>query len=127
MEIMVKRCTTIPTKSTQQFSTTEDNQRTFDVKVFEGEHPMAKDNRFLGSFQLSDIPPAPRGEPQIEVTFDINGGGLLVVSAVDKVSGNQNQLDFNSNHANLSRDEIERIFCENMKYRIDSEISSMSK
>ncbi|CAF1417774.1 unnamed protein product [Adineta ricciae] len=126
MEIMVRRCTTIPTKSTQQFSTTEDNQMTFDVKVFEGEHPMAKDNRFLGSFQLSDIPPAPRGEPQIEVTFDINGGGLLVVSAVDKVSGNQNQLDFNSNHANLSRDEIERMFCENIKYKIDSEIPSMN-
>src|SRR5690606_28982278 len=84
---MIDRNTTIPTKKSQIFSTYADQQTAVDIKVLQGERPMAKDNKLLGNFRLDGIPPAARGTPQIEVTFDIDANGILHVSAADKGTG----------------------------------------
>ena len=105
---LIERNTTIPTKKTQVFSTAEDNQTAVDVKVFQGEREMAADNRLLGSFQLSGIPSAPRGVPQVEVSFDIDANGILNVSAKDLGTGKEQKIVIKSS-SGLSEKEVEKM------------------
>ncbi len=90
--VLIPRNTTIPTKKSEVFSTAEDNQTTVEIHVLQGERQMAQDNRTIGKFQLTGIPPAPRGMPQVEVTFDIDANGILHVSAKDKASGKEQKI-----------------------------------
>ncbi len=105
---MIERNTTIPSKKSQIFSTYADNQTAVDVRVLQGERPMAKDNKQLGLFRLDGINPAPRGTPQIEVTFDIDANGILHVSAIDKGTGKSQQISITGS-SGLSKDEVEKL------------------
>jgi len=105
---IIERNTTIPTRASKIFTTAEDNQTTVDIHVLQGERAMAKDNRTLGRFQLTGIPPAPRGVPQIEVTFDIDANGILHVSAKDKATGKEQSITIRDTGA-LSEEEKERM------------------
>ncbi|MFN9296711.1 MAG: molecular chaperone DnaK [Acidobacteriota bacterium] len=105
---LIERNTTIPTKKSETFSTAADSQTSVDIKIFQGERPMAKDNRLLGVFQLVGIPPAPRGVPQIEVTFDIDANGILNVSAKDKGTQNEQKITITSS-SGLSTEEVEKM------------------
>ncbi len=105
---MIERNTTIPSKKSQIFSTYADNQTAVDIRVLQGERPMAKDNKQLGLFRLDGINPAPRGTPQIEVTFDIDANGILHVSAIDKGTGKSQQIAITGS-SGLSKDEVERL------------------
>jgi len=105
---MIERNTTIPTKKSETFSTAADSQTSVDIKIFQGERPMAKDNRLLGVFQLVGIPPAPRGVPQIEVTFDIDANGILNVSATDKGTKNEQKITITSS-SGLSKEEVDKM------------------
>ena len=105
---LIDRNTTIPTRKSETFSTAADSQTSVEIKVFQGERSMAADNRLLGVFQLVGIPPAPRGVPQIEVTFDIDANGILNVSAKDKATSKQQQITITSS-SGLSQDEIEKM------------------
>ncbi len=105
---LIERNTTIPTRKSQIFSTASDGQRSVEIKVFQGERPMAADNKFLGSFILDGIPPAPRGVPQIEVTFDIDANGILSVTALDKATGRQQNIRIQPS-SGLSKEDIERM------------------
>ncbi len=108
MTKLIKKNTTIPTKETQVFSTADDNQTAVTVHVLQGEREMAQPNKSLGRFDLSDIPPAPRGVPQIEVTFDIDANGIMHVSAKDKATGKENRIEIKSS-SGLDESEIERM------------------
>src|SRR5438477_3002107 len=105
---MIQRNTTIPTKKTETFSTAADSQTSVDVHVLQGERPLARDNRTLGKFQLSGIPPAPRGVPQIQVTFDIDANGILNVNAKDMATGKDQKITITSS-SGLSKEEVERM------------------
>jgi molecular chaperone DnaK len=105
---MIPRNTTIPTKKTETFSTAADNQTEVEVHVLQGERPMAAQNRTLGKFKLSGIPPAPRGVPQIEVTFDIDANGILNVTAKDNATGKDQKITITSS-SGLSKEEVERM------------------
>lgn len=108
---IIERNTTIPTKKTQVFSTAEDNQNAVTIRVFQGERPMAADNKLLGQFDLVGIPPSPRGIPQIEVSFDIDANGILHVSAKDKATGKEQSIRITSS-SGLSEDDINRMIHE---------------
>ena len=108
MTPLIERNTTIPTKKAEVFSTAEDNQTTVEIHVLQGEREMAVDNRTIGRFQLTGIPPAPRGVPQIEVTFDIDANGILHVSAKDKATGKEQKIRIEAS-SGLSDNEIDQM------------------
>ena len=105
---LIERNTTIPTAKTQVFSTASDSQPSVEIVVLQGERPMARDNRILGTFTLDGIPPAPRGMPQIEVGFDIDANGILNVSAKDRGTGKENKVTITGS-TTLQKDEVERM------------------
>ena len=109
MAKIIPRNTVVPTKKSQIFSTAADNQETVSIKVYEGERPMTKDNHLLGSFDLTGIPPAARGVPQIEVTFEIDSNGMLQVSAKDKGSNKENSITITNDQNRLTPEEIQKM------------------
>ena len=120
MTTLIERNTTIPVKKTETFSTAEDSQTSVDVHVLQGERPMAADNMSLGRFRLEGIPPAPRGVPQIEVTFDIDANGIINVNAKDKASGKEQSVTITAS-TNLDQDDIEKMVEEAAKNRTADE------
>jgi len=108
MTVLIPRNTTIPTHKSETFSTAEDSQTAVDIKVYQGERPMAADNMLLGQFRLDGIPPAPRGIPQVEVSFDIDANGILNVNAADKATGREQKITITAS-TNLDHGDIDRM------------------
>lgn len=123
MTSIIKRNTTIPAKQARVFSTFRDNQSGVSVRVYEGERGFTKDNNLLGTFELEGIPPAPRGVPQIEVTFDIDSNGILSVSAVEKETGRENKIVITNDKGRLSQSEIEKMISEAEKHKEEDELN----
>jgi len=121
MSCLIKRNTTIPTKQTQSFTTCENNQSVIGIQVYEGERVMTRDNHKLGSFDLTGIPPAPKGVPSIEVTFEIDANGVLNVSACDKSTGNQNKITITNDKGRLSKEDIEKMVNDAEKFKADDD------